>query len=100
TADSIIIATGATPRRLGCPGESDYWGRGVSSCAVCDGLLYRDKDVIVVGGGDTAMEHALTLIKFAKSVTIVHYRDALAASVAMQSRVINSPKVTLRYNEA
>lgn len=99
SADTIIIATGATPRRLGCPGESEYWGKGVSSCAVCDGILYRDKEVIVVGGGDTAMEHALTLVKFAKKVTIVHYRDTLAASVAMQDAILNHPKVAMYYNE-
>jgi thioredoxin reductase (NADPH) len=99
TADAIIIATGATPRHLGCPGESEYWGKGVSSCAVCDGILYRNKEVVIVGGGDTAMEHALTLIKFAKKVTIVHIRDKLAASAAMQASVIHHAKVTICYNE-
>lgn len=99
TADAIIITTGAVPRHLNCPGESDYWGKGVSSCAVCDGILYRDKDVIIVGGGDTAMEHALTLVKFAKKVTIAHIRDTLAASPAMQKPVLSHPKVTMRYSE-
>lgn len=98
-ANAIIIATGATPKHLGCPGEQEYWGKGVSTCAVCDGILYRDREVIIVGGGDTAMEHATTLAKFAKKITLVHIRDKLAASPAMQEKVVGHPKVTIRFNE-
>lgn len=97
TADALIIATGATPKRLGCPGEDTYWGKGVTTCAVCDGALYRDKKVIVVGGGDTAMEDASFMTKFTKDITVVHIRDKLSASVPMQQRVLNNPTITIRY---
>lgn len=97
-AHAIIIATGATPKRLGCPGEQDYWGRGVSTCAVCDGAFYKDKPVVIVGGGDTAMEDASFMTRFTDSITLVHILDTLTASAAMQKRVINNPKIKIIYN--
>lgn len=98
TADSVIIATGASPKRLGCPGESDYWGKGVTTCAVCDGAFYRDKHVMIVGGGDTAMEDASFMLNFTKQITIVHILDKLTASAAMQARVLDNPAIRLIYN--
>ena len=96
--ESVVIATGASPNRLRCPGEEEYWGKGVTTCAVCDGVFYKDKDVVVVGGGDTAMESAAFLIKFARSITIVQIEDSLTASVAMQKRVVDNEKVTILYS--
>ena len=95
---ALIIATGATPKKLGCPGESDYWGKGVTTCAVCDGAFYKDKPVVVVGGGDTAMESASFLTNFTDSITIVHISAKLSASHAMQERVINNPKIKIIYS--
>lgn len=97
TADSIIIATGASPKRLNCPGESEYWGKGVTTCAVCDGAFYKDKKVIVVGGGDTAMEDASFMLNFTKDITIIHILDKLTASAAMQQRVLNNPAIKIMY---
>ena len=97
-AHCVIIATGATPKRLGALGENDYWGKGVTTCAVCDGAFYPDKKVIVIGGGDTAMEDASFLKKFTNKITIVHILDKLTASHAMQQRVINDPDITIIYN--
>ncbi len=97
-AQSIIIATGATPKRLGVPGEDQYWGKGVTTCAVCDGAFYKDKPVIIVGGGDTAMEDASFMTNFTDKITIVHIRDKLTASAAMQERVLNNPAITIIYN--
>ncbi len=96
-AAAVIIATGATPRRLGCVGEDTYWGRGVSSCAVCDGALYQNRPVVIVGGGDTAMEDASFLRKFTDTITIVHIKDRLTASAAMQERVLHDTAITIRY---
>jgi thioredoxin reductase (NADPH) len=95
---AVIIATGATPKRLGVPGEDTYWGKGVTTCAVCDGAFYPDKNVIVVGGGDTAMEDASFLKKFTKKITIIHILDKFTASHAMQQRVINDPDITVHYS--
>lgn len=95
---SIIIATGASPLHLNCPGESEYWGKGVTTCAVCDGAFYKDKKVIIVGGGDTAMEDASFMTKFTKDITIVHIKDTLTACAAMQERVINHPNIKIIYN--
>jgi thioredoxin reductase (NADPH) len=96
-AESVIIATGATPRRLGCPGESEYWGKGVTTCAVCDGAFYRDKRVLIVGGGDTAMEDASFMTNFTSDITIVHIHDKLTASIPMQQRIIGNPAIKIIY---
>ena len=98
TADTIIIATGASPKRLGCPGESEYWSKGVTTCAVCDGAFYKDKPVVIVGGGDTAMEEASFMLNFTNKITIVHIMDKLTASAAMQQRVLNNPAISIIYN--
>lgn len=97
-AHAVIIATGATPKRLRVPGEDTYWGKGVTTCAVCDGAFYPNKKVIVVGGGDTAMEDASFLKKFTKDITIIHILDKFTASHAMQERVLNDPDMTIHYN--
>ncbi len=97
-ADSVIVSTGATSIMLGVPGEDSFWGRGVSTCAVCDAAFYREKNTFVIGGGDSAMEDTLALTKFAKSVTVLHRRDAFRASKIMQDRVLNHPKVTVKWN--
>ena len=95
---AVIIATGATPKRLNVPGEDTYWGKGVTTCAVCDGAFYPDKKVIVIGGGDTAMEDASFLKKFTNKITIIHILDKFTASHAMQQRVINDPDITVFYS--
>jgi len=95
-ARSVILATGARPRRLGIPGESKFTGRGVSYCATCDGPLFRDKNVVVVGGGETALEEALYLSRFVKSVTILHRRQGLRATALIQERVAKDPKIRLK----
>lgn len=97
-AHAIIVATGATPKRLGCPGEDEYWGKGVTTCAVCDGAFYAGKKVLIVGGGDTAMEDASFLKKFTSDITIVHILDKFTASHAMQQRVLNDPTIKVIYN--
>jgi thioredoxin reductase (NADPH) len=97
-ARAVIIATGSTPRRLGCPGEDKLWGKGVTTCAVCDGAFYKDKPVVIIGGGDTAMEDASFMTKFTKNITIIHILDKLTASVAMQERVLNNPDIKIIYN--
>lgn len=95
---TIIIATGTVPKTLNCPGEKEYWGKGVSTCAVCDGALYTDKPVIVVGGGDSAIEHALFLTQFTNRVTLVHRTAQLTASSAMQERLRNKPMINVIAN--
>jgi thioredoxin reductase (NADPH) len=97
-ADSLIISTGATPRHLEIPGESELTGRGVSYCATCDGWFFKDKNVIVVGGGDSALEEGLFLTRYANSVTIVHRRDALRAGAVLQDRAFSNPKMKFIWN--
>jgi thioredoxin reductase (NADPH) len=97
-ANSIIIATGAETRWLGIPGEDKLRGRGISSCAPCDAPFFKDKKVMVIGGGDAAMEEALVLTKYASDVTIVHRRDSFKASEAMQKRVKDNTKIKIIYN--
>ncbi len=100
TADSIILATGAQARWLGLTSEEDYRGFGVSACATCDGFFYRGKDVVVVGGGNTAVEEALFLTNFAAKVTLVHRRDRLRAERILQDRLFAHPKVSIVWNAA
>lgn len=97
-AKSVIIATGATPRRIGCPGENELIGKGVSYCATCDADFFQDLEVFVVGGGDSAIEEALYLTKFARKVTIVHRRDELRAAKSIQEKAFNNPKVEIMWN--
>lgn len=95
---AVILATGGSPRKLGIPGEDAYYGKGVSYCAVCDGFFYRGKVVVVVGGGDSALEEALYLAKIANKVYILHRRDAFRGSVILQKRVFRETKIEVRWN--
>jgi len=97
-ADAVIVTIGANPRELGVPGEREYVGRGVSYCATCDGFFFRGKDITVVGGGDSALQEGLFLTKFGKTVNIIHRRDALRASVALQTRAFAHPKISFTYS--
>ncbi len=92
-AQAVIVATGAKPRRLGVPGEDTFYGRGVSACATCDGFFYRDKKVVVVGGGDSAIVEGLFLTKFASEVIIIHRRDKLRATQIYQEQAFANPKI-------
>jgi thioredoxin reductase (NADPH) len=98
TADSIIITTGARPNHLDVPGEVDMLGRGISYCATCDGAFFKEKKVVVVGGGDSAIEEGLFLTRYASSVTVVHRRDNLRAGAVLQKRAFDNPKMAFVWN--
>lgn len=95
---SVIIATGATSKPIGCPGEKTFTGKGVSYCATCDGAFFEDLEVFVVGGGDTAVEEALFLTKFARKVTLIHRRDELRAAKSIQEKAFANPKMNFMWD--
>lgn len=97
-ADCVIVATGASSMWLGLASEEKFRGKGISSCATCDGFFFKDKEIIVIGGGDTAMEESLYLTKFVKKVTIVHRRSEFRASKIMRDRALNNPKISVLFN--
>lgn len=97
-APAIILATGTMHKKLNIPGEKEYWGKGVSTCAVCDGPFFQDKEIIIAGGGDTAIEEATFLSPIAKHITIVQALDKLTASPAMQARLAHTKNITVIYN--
>ena len=100
SADVVILATGAQARWLGLESESKFNGRGVSACATCDGFFYKDRDVAVIGGGNTAVEEALYLAKICRSVTLVHRRDSLRAEQIMQDRLLKKDNITVEWNRS
>ena len=97
-AKTLILATGASPNELGIPGEQEFRGRGVSYCGTCDGWFFKDKKVVVVGGGDSALEEGLFLTRYASSVTIIHRRDELRAGAILQKRAFDHPKISFVWN--
>lgn len=99
-AHAVIVATGSSHKKLGCPGEKEYWNHGVSTCAVCDGALYKDAPVVIVGGGDTAMEEALFMSNLTQDVTVVQIAPELTASNILKNRVLANKKIKIIYNGA
>jgi len=99
-SDSVIIATGASPRKLGVKGEQEFSAKGVSYCATCDGPFFKNQDIVVAGGGDSAMEEAIFLTKFGKNVHVIHRRDKLRASKIMQDRALENKKIKFHWNSA
>ena len=97
-ADSVIVTSGASPRKLDIPGEHEYTGRGVSYCGTCDGFFFRGKDIVVVGGGDSAIEEGIFLTRFANKVDIIHRRDELRAGAMLQQRAFNNPKISFIWD--
>ncbi|MBA3533783.1 MAG: FAD-dependent oxidoreductase, partial [Ardenticatenales bacterium] len=97
-AKAIIVTTGASPKKLDVPGEKEFTGRGVSYCATCDGFFFRGKEVLVVGGGDSAIEEGLFLTKFASRVRLIHRRDSLRAGALLQERAFKNPKMEFIWN--
>ncbi len=97
-AYSVIVATGADYKKLGVPGEKEFTGRGVSYCATCDGAFFKDKDIVIVGGGNTALDEGLFLTRFARTITIIHRRDKFRAEKILQDRVFNNPKFKFIFN--
>lgn len=98
TGKTIVIASGSDPKKLGIPGEDHYLGRGVSYCATCDGAFYKEKDVVVVGGGDAAVKEAIFLTKFARKVTVIHRREALRAEKIISQKALANPKIEVLWN--
>ena len=98
-AEAVIICTGASPRKIGAKGEQEFGGKGVSYCATCDGPFFRNQDIVVTGGGDTAMEEAIFLTKFGKSIHVVHRRDKLKATKVMQERAFENQKIKFYWNK-
>ena len=97
-ADAVIITIGADPRKLGVPGEEEHTGTGVSYCGTCDGFFFRGKDIVVVGGGDSALEEGIFLTRFANSVNVIHRRDELRAGVQLQTRAFKNEKISFTWN--
>jgi thioredoxin reductase (NADPH) len=97
-ADTVIVTIGANPRELGVPGEREYVGRGVSYCATCDGFFFRGKDITVIGGGDSALQEAIFLTKFGRTVNIIHRRDELRADISLQKRAFADPKISFTWD--
>lgn len=98
SAHALIITTGSVPRKLDCPGEAEYWGKGVTSCAVCDAALYHDKQVFIVGGGDSAMEFIFALAKYTQKITVIHIHETLTAAPILQQRLKDYPFVKIIYS--
>ncbi|MCY4021307.1 MAG: thioredoxin-disulfide reductase [Chloroflexi bacterium] len=97
-ADAVIVTIGADPRKLGVPGEEEFTGTGVSYCGTCDGFFFRGKDIVVVGGGDSALEEGIFLTRFATSVNVIHRRDELRAGIQLQTRAFNNEKIDFTWN--